>query len=99
MKNFSEFNIKPKVNAFVGEKIQLQRILNLRVTVVAFKIEPSKKKAGTNLLTLQIEKHDGEKRIVFTGSNVLIDQIERVPKDCFPFETVIKKDNEFYEFT
>jgi len=52
----------------------------------------------TQLLTLQIEK-SGEKRIVFTGSTVMIDQIKRVPTDRFPFETVIKGDNDYYEFT
>lgn len=98
MNNFKDFNIKPKVNSFVGEKIQVQKLFNLPVTVIAFKVEPSKKKAGTQLLTLQIEK-GGEKRIVFTGSTVLIDQIKRVSEDRFPFITTIKGDNDYYEFT
>lgn len=98
MHNFKDFNIKPKVNSFVGEKIQVQKLFNLQIKVIAFKIEPSKQKKGTELLTLQIEK-GGEKRIVFTGSGVLIDQIKRVPEDKFPFTTTIKGDNDYYEFT
>lgn len=98
MHNFKDFNIKPKINAFVGEKIQVQKLFNLPITVLDYKVEPSKQKQGTELLTLQIEK-SGEKRIVFTGSVVLSDQIQRVPKNSFPFVTVIRGDNDYYEFT
>jgi hypothetical protein len=98
MHNFKDFNIKPKINSFVGEKIQVQKLFNLSIKILAFRVEPSKQKKGTELLTLQIEK-SGEKRIVFTGSTVLIDQIKRVPEDKFPFFTTIKGDNDYYEFT
>jgi hypothetical protein len=98
MNNFKDFNILPKVSAFVGEKIQVQKLFNTTITVIAFKVEPSKQKKGTELLTLQIEK-GGEKRIVFTGSMVLLDQIRRVPENKFPFTTVIRGDNDYYEFT
>lgn len=98
MKSFKEFNIAPRINAFVGEKIQVQKLFNTPIIVHAFKVEDSKKKAGTKLLTLQIEKA-GEKRIVFTGSTVLIDMINRVPQNEFPFETTIRGDNDYFEFT
>jgi hypothetical protein len=98
MNNFKDFNIKPKINSFVGEKIQVQKLFNLSITVLAFKVEPSKQKKDTDLLTLQIEK-GGEKRIVFTGSKVLIEQIRRVPEQGFPFTTIIRGDNDYYEFT
>jgi hypothetical protein len=98
MRKFSEFNIQPNITSFVGEKIQVQKLFNLPITVIDFKIEPSKQKKDTQLLTLQIQK-GSEKRIVFTGSIVLIDQIKRVPKNEFPFETVIRGDNDYYEFT
>lgn len=96
--NFKDFDIKPKVNSFVGEKIQVQKLFNLSIKVLAFKVEPSKQKQGTEFLTLQIEK-SGEKRIVFTGSTVLADQIKRVPENKFPFITTIRGDNDYYEFT
>lgn len=98
MHSFKDFNIKPKINSFTGDKIAVQKLFNLNIKVLDFKIEPSRQKSGTELLTLQIEK-SGEKRIVFTGSKVMIDQIKRVPDDKFPFSTVIKGDNDYYEFT
>jgi hypothetical protein len=98
MNKFKDFNIAPRVNSFVGEKISVQKLFNLPIKVLDFKVEPSKQKSGTELLTLQIEK-SGEKRIVFTGSKVLIDQIKRVPKNGFPFMTTIRGDNDYYEFT
>lgn len=97
MHQFKDFNIKPKVTSFVGEKIAISRLFNLPIKVLDFKIEPSKKNDG-ELLTLQIEK-SGEKRIVFTGSTILIQMIKQVPCDKFPFETTIKGDNDYYEFT
>ena len=98
MHNFKDFGIKPKVTSFVGEKISISRLFNLPITVIDYKIEPSKQKEGTELLTLQIEK-SGEKRIVFTGSTILIQMIKKVPQSKFPFKTTIKGDNEYYEFT
>jgi hypothetical protein len=98
MHSFKDFNIQPKTNSFVGEKIQVQKLFNLTITVIDFKIEPSKHHKGTELLTLQIMKGT-EKRIVFIGSKVMIDQIKRVPENGFPFTTVIRGDNDHYEFT
>jgi len=98
MHKFEDFNIKPKITSFVGEKIQVQKLFNLSIKVLDFKVEPSKQKEGTEFLTLQIEK-SGEKRIVFTGSTILIQQIKKVPEDKFPFITTIKGDNDYYEFT
>ena len=99
MNNFKDFDIKPKINAFTGDKIQVQKLFNVPITVHDFKIEPSKQKTGTELLTLQIEK-SGQKRVVFTGSSVLIDQIKRVPIDKFPFSTtIVSGENDCYEFT
>jgi len=98
MTNFKDLDIKPTVKTFIGDKIPVKKLLNVPIVILDYKIEPSKRKADTNLLTLQIEK-GGEKRIIFTGSNILIDQIKRVPSDKFPFCTSIKADNEYYEFT
>ena len=56
----------------------------------------SKNKSG-EYLTIQFELN-GNKRIFFTGSDVLIDQIKRYGKEI-PFETVIKKINRYYTFT
>ncbi|MEM7550864.1 MAG: hypothetical protein AAF363_14370 [Bacteroidota bacterium] len=98
MHKFSDFKIAPEINSFTGDKISIKKILNLNIVVLGFKIGPSKQKEGTEYLTLHIEKSN-EERVVFTGSNVLIDQIKRVPEQHFPFETTIKGDNNYYEFT
>lgn len=99
MYSFKDFDIKPKVSTFTGDKIQVKKLLNMSIKVIDFKVEPSRQKEGTELLTLQIEKSPDEKRVVFTGSKVLLDQIRRVPKDKFPFTTTIKGDNDYFEFT
>ena len=98
MNNFADFDIKPQLKAFSGDKIPVKKLFNIPITILDYKIEPSKQKPGTECLTLQIEK-SGEKRIVFTGSTVLMDQIKRVPQERFPFVTTIKGDNDYYEFT
>lgn len=98
MKNFKDFGIKPAVLNFTGEKIKIDRILNVDVTVLDFAINPSKIKEDTEYLTLQIEK-SGTKHILFTGSKILIQMIKQIPKTSFPFNTTIKRDNEYYEFT
>jgi len=98
MKTFKDFNIKPVDRRFIGESISIRKILNVSIKVLEFKIEPSKKKPGTDFMTLQIEK-DSDKRVVFTGSNPLMNQIKLVPRDGFPFETTIVNTNEYYEFT
>lgn len=95
---FSEFDIKPSIKTFIGEKIKVKSLLNAQIKVIDYKIEPSKKKPGTDLLTVQIERN-GEQRIFFTGSTVLMDQLRRVPEDKFPFTTTIRSDNSYYEFT
>lgn len=98
MNQFKDFNITPKLKNFVGDKIPIKRLFNVPIKVFDYKIEPSRKKENTNLLTIQIEKKK-EMRIVFTGSTILMQQIEKVAKDKFPFETTIINDNEYYEFT
>ena len=98
MHNFSDLNIKAEVNNFVGDKIAVDKIINKAIIVHDFKIQPSKHFSGTDMLMLQIEKSN-EKRVVFSGSKYLIDQISRVPKDKFPFTATIRHDNDYYEFT
>lgn len=98
MNNFKDFGIKPSVNNFIGDKISVVKLLNKPIKVLQYKTEPSKKKPGTDYLTLQIEINN-TKRVVFTGSTVLIQQIKQVPSDKLPFTTTIIGDNDYYEFT
>lgn len=98
MNQFKDFGIKPELKNFTGDKMPIKRVFNTPIKVLDFKIENSKHKENTRCLTLQIEYKD-EKRIIFTGSTVLIQQIENVTKDKFPFTTTISNKNEYYEFT
>lgn len=97
MNTFKDLNI-PTLKRFTGEKISVKKLLNIEIKVTAFEILPSKKKEGTEYLTLQIELA-GEKRVVFSGASGLKEQIRNVPKEKLPFLTTIKADNEYYEFT
>ncbi|MDB0602335.1 hypothetical protein PL373_14530 [Tenacibaculum maritimum] len=98
MNKFKDFGIKPELKNFTGEKIQSKRIFDKEIKVLDYKIAPSIKKPGTDFLTLQIEINN-EKRIFFTGSTILMQQIKSIPKDKFPFSTTIINDNEYFEFT
>lgn len=98
MKSFKDFNIKPQYTAFTGEKIKIEKLLNVPITVHSYKIGNSTAKPGTNLLTLQIELN-GERRVLFTGSTMLLQLIKQIPSEGFPFTTTIIKNNETLEFT
>lgn len=72
-------------------------MLGKEIKVIGYTIGDSKLKLGTKLLTLEFEL-DGEQRILFTGSSVLIKQIEEHGHEM-PFLTKIQKVNRFYTFT
>ena len=100
MKEFSQLGIKSDNKRFVGDKIKMSRILNRKITVEKFKVEDSKyqKDGFDKCLHMQI-KLQGNDHVVFTGSRNLIEMIQQVPADAFPFSTTIVKENEMYEFT
>lgn len=96
---FKDFGIKPKSSSFVGDKIKISKVFNIEIVVLDYKIDDSNQKESSKCLTLQIEK-DGVKRIIFSGSTNLMNQIELVPKSKFPFTTTIVMGiNDRYEFT
>ena len=99
MNKFKDFGIKPQSKAFEGDKIKIDRILNKTIYVHDYKIEQSKYEKGSGkCLYMQIVV-DGIKRVVFTGSVGLMEVIGQVPKEKFPFETIIVRENERFEFT
>lgn len=98
MNNFKDFKIKPTSIAFVGDKVKMIKVLNSEIIVHDFIIKDSEKKPGTKYLTLQISRK-GEKEIVFTGSKTLMDLIDQVPKEKFPFTTTITQEDQSYIFT
>ncbi len=99
MNCFKEFGIKVSSKGFEGDKIKIDRVMNKQIVVEYFKIESSKYEKGNGkCLCLQIII-DNTKRVVFSGSSSLMEMIEKVPGNGFPFTTTIVKENERFQFT
>lgn len=94
MQRFSEFSEEEN---FDGDKIPISDILNKEVTVLRFRVGDSKKREGTKYITIQVEV-DGKHRVVFTGSEVLYNQLMKY-QEHLPFIAIIRKINDFYSFT
>lgn len=80
-----------------GQKKRLDEILNKKITVVDYKLRRSKHRDGGECLQLQFVMDD-EVFILFTGSGVLIHQIETCA-DKMPFECTISKVDRYYSFS
>lgn len=93
MKSFKDMGITISSTSFTGDKIKMDRILNREITVLDCRIEDSTVKIGTKCLWMQIEV-DGRKHVVFTGAKGLMQMIQQVDKEDFPFKTTIIKENE-----
>ena len=95
MKRFSDFAEEQTLD---GDKVKLDDVLNKEIVVTGYVVTKSKyKSSGDMCPKLQFEV-DGARYILFTGSNVLINQIERY-HDEIPFITTIKKVDKFYTFS
>lgn len=79
-----------------GEKVKLKDILNQEILVTGHSIHRSKFK-DENYLTIQFDLN-GTRNVVFTGSCVLMDQIEKYA-DKIPFLTTICNFGKYYAFT
>ncbi|WP_298434567.1 hypothetical protein [Geobacter sp.] len=82
-----------------GEKVKLDAIVNREITVIGYAIKRSRydKNNSGKFLTLQFEL-DGTRRVLFTGSDVLIEQMEKYG-DRIPFLATIKKIDRYYTLT
>lgn len=100
MNNFKQFNIKPESKGFEGDKIKIDRVMNKQIVVEAFKIEDSKYKDKGSGKCLHMQIHvDNTKRVLFSGSSNLMEMIQKVPAEGFPFTTTIVKENDRYCFS
>jgi len=77
----------------------MSKIMNKDIIITGFKIDTSKypKNKSGKCLSIQFDI-DGEQRVVFTGSDVLINVMEQVKKENLPIETKIVQEGEHYEF-
>ncbi len=94
---FSEFANEPPV--LDGSKINMSSIINKEILVIGYRITNSKYNANNSskCLTIHIEL-DNIRYVVFTGSLVLIEQIEKY-KEQIPFLATIKKIDKYLSFT
>lgn len=97
-KQFSDFGIEAPKAKFTGDKIKMNYILDKKVKVLDYMIEPSKFKEGKAMCLRLWLDVDNTKRILFTGSVSLMRQIENIPAGQ-AFETVIVKKEEQFLFT
>jgi hypothetical protein len=97
MRKFSDFAADP--NILDGAKVRIDDVLNMELVVTGYTVRDSKfsKNKSGKYLTLQVQI-DGEKRVVFTGSDMLIGQLDRYG-DNIPFRATIKKIDKFYTLT
>ncbi len=92
-KRFSDF--AEETTPLDGDKVKIDVILNREIMVTGFKISSSKYKENSQrCMTLQFEMEEA-RRVIFTGSSVMIEQVERY-KNHIPFLTVIKKVDRYY---
>jgi len=92
---FSDFANESK--PFEGDKKKIEDILNQEILIIDFKVKESKHHKNTEYVTIQF-KIDNILYIAFTGSNVLIEQLNKYT-DNIPFYTSIKKIDKYYIFT
>ncbi len=99
MNQFKSFGIKIPTKGLEGDKVKIERVLNREITVQEFRIVKSnfEEKGNGKCLHLQILV-SGMQYVVFSGSGVLMEMIEQVPKDKFPFTTTIVQENKRLEF-
>jgi hypothetical protein len=103
MNNFNQFGITVTAKSFVGDKIKIAKVFEKEIVVHDFKIEESKvqsyrERGADKCLHLQISIND-VKHILFTSSGPLIEAIQLVPENGFPFTTTIIEDNDRFIFT
>jgi len=94
MQRFAEFADDPAI--LDGAKVRIDDVLNQELVVTGYSVKGSKfsKNKSGKYLTLQV-KFDDEKHVLFTGSDVLIDQMAKYG-DRVPFVATIKKVDRFY---
>lgn len=82
---------------FEGDKIKIDDLLNKEILILGFKKRDSKQKKNTSYVTIQF-KLDDEEHILFTGSQVISDQLHKY-EESIPFYATIKKIDRYYTFS
>lgn len=91
MKKFSDFSSEGDV--FDGEKVKLATLLDKEICILQYKIRRSKyqdKHENYAIVQFTDTNENGEHKIFFTGSGVVMEQLEKY-EDELPFQTTLKK--------
>lgn len=91
-KTFGQLGIISKTLS--GNKINIEDVFNKEIIVLGFRIADShygKKNNGNRCLYLQIN-YNNENRVIFTASEILMQILEEIPINEFPFKTTIIKE-------
>jgi len=98
---FKDLGIKAeKKQQFTGTKIALEYIVGQDIEIHDYEIKDSKFKDKGNGKRLDMQiTINGIRHVTWTGSVILMDMIQQIPKEAFPVATKIKKENRGYEFT
>lgn len=91
MKKFSDFSSEGDV--FDGEKVKLATLLDKEICILQYKIRRSKyqdKHENYAIVQFTDTGENGEHKIFFTGSGVVMEQLEKY-EDALPFQTTLKK--------
>lgn len=93
-KRFSDFCAE--LTPLDGDKERIESVLNQEIRVIGYQIKRSKfgEKGPGKCLTVQFER-DGARKVLFTGSQVLIEQFEKYGSEI-PFLATIKKIDRYY---
>ena len=88
-----------KGNIFDGDKIKIKDILDQEILILGYRIKSSKHKKSNseNYMTIHFTKDDSN-YILFTGSAILMEQLEKY-QDEIPFFTTIKKIDKYFTFS
>jgi len=97
-KRFADFAKEPKI--LDGAKMRIDDILNSEIEIIGYRVAKSKytKNKSGECLTLQFIDNGGERKVLFTGSDVLIDQMNKY-KSEIPFTATIKRVDRYYILT
>lgn len=97
MKKFSDF--ASDALPIDGSKMKIEEVLNREIAVIGFKINESKynRSNSPKCLKLQFEL-DGERHVLFTGSTILCEQVQKYQEEI-PFTATIKKIDKYYSFS
>lgn len=96
MKKFSDFSEEDSV--MDGDKVKLPTLFDKEICILQFKIRKSQfkdKREYYAIIQFTESDENGEHKVCFTSSAVLMEQLEKYQNEL-PFQTTIKKVDKYY---